>query len=1133
MLDTGSTISAISSSYLATLSHAKLQPVSNFALSTANNAPLNVLGVVPLEVIVNRLPTVVNAYVVANLCADFLLGSDWFSAYRVTVCYYSHNLTVRSPYGTTRVPFDTPPPVNRSFVLRAMRDIVIPPRSSRVIPTFTSAPNMLSCLFTPTDRFHHREPVVAPHALLRVHRRTAVISLLNATSCPQTIFKNTKLGSVQCFESERCCYVAPSSSPSRTVPSPLVSPSAPSLTNAISHLPLHQRNCLLPLLSAHRSLFDFSAPTTINMDVSHRIPIKPEHPPVHSYPYRKAAKERDLISSQVNDMLRDRIIRPSSSPWSSPVVIVRKQDGTPRFCVDYRKLNLITERDVYPLPHIDDIIDRLAGSRYFSTLDLKSGYWQVPLAEEDKCKTAFVTADGLFEFNVLPFGLSNAPATFQRTINAILGSLRWDMALVYLDDIIIHSTSFHSHLRHLNLVLTALKQANVKLNLPKCAFVRKELDYLGFRITQNGIKPTTRNVRKTLDFPRPSSAGQAYSFVQMAQFYRRFIPSFATLAAPLTKFRVKSTPFHWDDHCERAFQTIKASLGRYPLLSFPHRQSNFHLKLNTDASNTGIGGVLHQTTDHSDQPITFLSRSLSAAEQKFSTVEKECLALVWCITKLRPYLYGHRFVVWTDHHPLCWLNSKSSKNGRLDRWSIQLQEYTFDIKHTPGKSNCVADCLSRFPADPSDDIADTRFDLLTPKPTAHTVAAINSSFDASRIRAAQSADPVIHSISDNLSANRSVKSFCFQDGLVCRIVKRHGLPTLKLPFVPTSLVPDLLATFHDHPLSGHMGLAKTWLKIRDRFYWPNMYRSVKNYIAACRPCQTCKVSRQKASGLLQPIESPSGVFDLLGLDFLGPLQRTPAGNRYVLVCTDYLSKWAITQAVQDCTAETAARFLVERIIFQYGTPKKLLTDQGTHFVANLFEAISSRCGIHHITASTYHPQTNGLTERFNSTLCNSISTYVNRQQSDWDEFLSSVTFAYNTSKQASTNFDPFTLMFGRPPLLPFDAPKDIVTISSPNDYYLQLHRFLVQAKALARANVTTHQQVYKNRYDQRHQNVQLRTGQLVLLKQMMPKHLKKFSPKYYGPFSVVQQRGRLSYLVKHVDTTHTEVAHVSRIRVIP
>jgi hypothetical protein len=226
------------------------------------------------------------------------------------------------------------------------------------------------------------------------------------------------------------------------------------------------------------------------------------------------------------------VIPTSSSPWSSPVVIIKKKDRSPRFCVDYRQLNLITKRDVYPLPRIDDIIDKLARSKYFSTLDLKAGYWQIPIDEQDKKKTAFVTTDGLYEFNILPFGLSSAPASFQRIINSALGPLRWDITLVYLDDIIIYSQSFGMHVQHLNLVLNALQNANVKLNAAKCALARKQLDYLGFRITQDGVKPTTTNVKRTVDFPTPTSAAAVYSFVQLAQFYRRFIKDFANIVAP-------------------------------------------------------------------------------------------------------------------------------------------------------------------------------------------------------------------------------------------------------------------------------------------------------------------------------------------------------------------------------------------------------------------------------------------------------------------------------------------------------------------------------------------------------------------------------------------------------------------------
>ncbi|CAF4599420.1 unnamed protein product, partial [Didymodactylos carnosus] len=256
-----------------------------------------------------------------------------------------------------------------------------------------------------------------------------------------------------------------------------------------------------------------SKPTIVNVGIQHRIPVKPHHHPTQSRAYRKAPKEREIESLQVQEMLSNHIVRPSSSPWSSPVVTVKKKDGKPRFCVDYRKLNAITERDVYPLPRIDDIIDRMVGAQFFTTLDLKAGYWQVPVSESDKKKTAFITTDGLFEFNVLPFGLSNAPATFQRLINNVLGALRWDIALVYLDDIIVYSTTFEHHVQHIDLVIGALNKANIKLNIEKCSMAKKELDYLGFRITPQGIKPTTFNVKKTIDFPTPTTAKQAYSFI--------------------------------------------------------------------------------------------------------------------------------------------------------------------------------------------------------------------------------------------------------------------------------------------------------------------------------------------------------------------------------------------------------------------------------------------------------------------------------------------------------------------------------------------------------------------------------------------------------------------------------------------
>ncbi|CAF1042195.1 unnamed protein product, partial [Didymodactylos carnosus] len=477
---------------------------------------------VGLQILINNIRTTINAFVIDDLCTDVLLGSDYWDKYHVDISYYFKNLTIRSQHQQTRVKFEEHLNNRQIYYIKTLQDVMIPPLSAKIIQAITTAPQVTTAMFTPSSRVMNKQHVVAPHALLMINHNITAISLLNTTKSAKTIVKGTNLGTIEQQEDHRCCYVnpyrqikqQPTSSPhyqpahhcvSSVTSSGVGQKSTSSVTSTIaqlvSHLPTQQRQQLEPVLLKHSAVFDTSKITTINNNnVEHRIPVQPRHQPIQSYPYRKAAKETQIINEQVKEMLENHIIRPSTN---------------------YRKLNLITERDVYPLPRIDDIIDKLSDSNYFSTLDLKAGYWQISVAEGDKKKTAFVTTNGLYEFNVLPFGLSNAPSTFQRVINSVLGTLRWDIALVYLDDIIVYSPTFEKHVKHMDMVLTALEKANVKLNSVKCTLARKELDYLGYRITRAGIKPTSSNVNKTLDFPVPSTAKAAYSFVQMAQFYRR------------------------------------------------------------------------------------------------------------------------------------------------------------------------------------------------------------------------------------------------------------------------------------------------------------------------------------------------------------------------------------------------------------------------------------------------------------------------------------------------------------------------------------------------------------------------------------------------------------------------------------
>lgn len=1144
MIDTGSSISAINASFLRAL-HID-QPIQSVTTTcrTANNGQLHILGKVDVPMRIAGAHLRIPMYVVDDLCANLLLGGDFCATYRVNLCYERKFLTLFANDERHQVSL-LPQMTNRQvFNVTSSNAFSIPPLSAMVIRASTSAPAM-SAIFEPCAKQLAPQQLLAPHAVLSIRSdRSTLLTVLNTTHTMQTIAKGTLLGKVRHHADHQCSYVhslpvdqRPLSMATINSPSSGAPPSytTHSLDPLLSHLSMPQQQALRPILLKHQQVFDSSTPTTMTTGgVGHRIPIPPHHQPIHSYPYRKSRKETEHINEQVQEMLANKIIRPSSSPWSSPVVIIQKKDGSPRFCVDYRRLNAITDRDVYPLPRIDDILDRLAGCQYFSTLDLKAGYWQLPIDERDKNKTAFVTTEGLYEFNVLPFGLSNAPASFQRIMNSVLGALRWDLALVYLDDIIIYSKSFAQHLHHVDLVLAALHKANVRLNLSKCSLARKQLDYLGFRITQDGIKPTTANVRKTLDFPIPTSAKAAYSFVQLAQFYRRFIKNFASIAAPLNVFKITDAQFVWTDACQQAFDELKRQLSQYPLLAFYDDRSALTLRINTDASNVGIGGVLHQVTpDGRLQPVQYLSRALSKREKRYSVIEKECLAMVWCISKLRPYVYGRDFTLITDHHPLCWLNKQSSKNGRLDRWSLQLQEYSFTIKHISGSSNCVADCLSRYPLQQLDDSVEDQIDVMHGQLNAILPTTDPSFFDATRIPDLQRSDPTLFRILAAIADSKPQASYCLQDDTLCRIVRRSHRQPLTLPVIPTSLVPNVLHAYHNHPLSGHLGIHKTWERLRDKYFWVGMFKDIKKYILACQKCRACKIDRTKPMGTLQPIEPPTGILELMGLDFVGPVPESTNGHKYILVCTDYLSRFAITQATRNCTADTAAKFLVEQVILRLGVPKQLLTDRGSHFMSRVFEAIAARCGTHHITTTSYHPQCNGLTERFNATLVDSLATYVNQQQSDWDAFLPYVTFAYNTAKQSTTGIEPFNLMYGRTAVLPFDTPAGITQLPTTNDYYAELLRFLQRARSIAWFRIKAQQNVYKRTYDTGRQELQpLKPGRLVFLKQMMPKNLRKFSAKYYGPFRVTRQLGRLNYEVQHTVDGRLEKVHVSRLRLI-
>jgi hypothetical protein len=432
-------------------------------------------------------------------------------------------------------------------------------------------------------------------------------------------------------------------------------------------------------------------------EIQHRI-YKENVPPIFQRPYKMSPKEHEIIRKELDKMLAQGAIRPSRSPWASPVVLVRKKDGKIRFCVDFRKINQVTKKDKYPLPNIEEIMDLFGGSEWFSTMDLASGYWQVAIAQEDIEKTAFSTAFGLYEFVVMPFGLTNAPPTFQRLMNRILEEFLRKFVLVYIDDINVYSKTWDEHLQHLRKVFQKIKESGLKLKREKCYFGMTEVKFLGHVIGKEGIKPDPEIIEKIQNYPVPENQKKLRGFLGLASYYRKFIEGFAKIAQPLTKITGKNHEFKWTNEQQQAFEKLKERLMTYPVLRYPNFEKEFILM--TDASKEGIGAVLAQEDqDRKEHPIAYFSKALTPCEKNYDTTNMEALAVIQAIKKFRHYLFGQKFKIITDHRALLWLlGTNKSTNSRIVRWRLYLQDFDFTIEHREGKRHLVADALSRsFP----------------------------------------------------------------------------------------------------------------------------------------------------------------------------------------------------------------------------------------------------------------------------------------------------------------------------------------------------------------------------------------------------------------------------------------------------
>jgi transposase InsO family protein len=759
------------------------------------------------------------------------------------------------------------------------------------------------------------------------------------------------------------------------------------------------------------------------------------------------------VRNHLKEMLDLDVIRPSASPYSSPVVLVRKRDGTLRFCIDLRRLNARTVKDAYALPRIEETLDVLKGASLFPSLDLKTSYWQVEIAEQDKQKTAFsVGSLGFYECNRMPFGLTNAPATFQRLMETCMGDLHLMFCLIYLDDIVVYSSTFDEHLERLEAIFQCLEDTGLKLKPSKCRFFQRKIKYLGHIVSSEGVGTDPEKISVLRNWPTPKSVQEVRSFLGFVGYYRRFMKDFASIARPLhdllkdppldrkkrgirpTKQQL-SDHFRWDDVCQQAFETLVDSCCSAPILAYADFKSSF--TLHTDASGSGLGAVLYQTQDGQERVIAYASRGLTPSERNYPAHKLEFLALKWAVTdKFHDYLYGAKFTAKTDNNPLTYVLSSAKLDATSQRWVAELSNYQFSIEYRSGKQNIDADALSRLKWPEN---------VASPSISSPVVAAVLEAkavespilleaicFSAQMVSTAIGDDGCDRSNVDWASSQKDDKDVCmarrFANGFVPelrsltdqqrafyrerkRLVLEKDVlyrrretsdgPSLQL-VLPTGKRKQALKGCHDD--IGHLGRDKTLELMRDRFYWPGMATSVANYVAQCPRC-LCGKSPQHQRAPLVNIET-SQPMEMVCIDYLS-LEQCKGGVGNVLVITDHFSKYAQAFPTPNQTAKTTAKVLYDSFFLHYGFPARIHSDQGRNCESSVIKHLCRLAGISKSRTSPYHPMGNGNCERFNRTLLSMLRTLDNDQKANWKQYVPSLVHAYNCTRNEVTNYSPF------------------------------------------------------------------------------------------------------------------------------